>query len=161
MKEIKTNSQESTIEVGKKLGALLKKGDIVCITGDLGTGKTVLTNGIAWALGIHEYITSPTFTIVNEYEKEDISLYHFDVYRISDPEEMFEIGFEEYLYNGGVAVIEWADIIKDILPKDNIWITIEKELKIGVDARTIRVEFNGDRYSKYEQKLGAGEDKQS
>jgi len=85
MKEIRTCSQEDTIEFGKKLGVLLKKGDIVCITGDLGTGKTVLTNGIASALGIDEYITSPTFTIVNEYEKGDISLYHFDVYRISDP----------------------------------------------------------------------------
>jgi len=119
MKEIRTCSQEDTIEFGKKLGVLLKKGDIVCITGDLGTGKTVLTNGIASALGIDEYITSPTFTIVNEYEKGDISLYHFDVYRISDPEEMFEIGFEEYLYGDGIVVIEWADLIKSILPDEN------------------------------------------
>ncbi|HHV28032.1 tRNA (adenosine(37)-N6)-threonylcarbamoyltransferase complex ATPase subunit type 1 TsaE [Acetivibrio mesophilus] len=159
MKEIKTYSQEDTVEFGKKLGMLLKQGDIVCINGDLGTGKTVLTNGIAWALGINEYITSPTFTIVNEYERENISLYHFDVYRISDPEEMYEIGFEEYLYNGGVVVIEWADLIKDILPQDNIWITIEKDMKNGVDARIIRVEFNGERYREYEEKLGSGDDK--
>ncbi|GAE89818.1 tRNA (adenosine(37)-N6)-threonylcarbamoyltransferase complex ATPase subunit type 1 TsaE [Acetivibrio straminisolvens] len=158
MKEIKTYSQQDTIEFGKKLGMLLKKGDVVCITGDLGTGKTVLTNGIAWALGIDEYITSPTFTIVNEYDREDISLYHFDVYRISDPEEMFEIGFEEYLYNGGVVVIEWADLIKSILPGDNIWINIKKDLEKGADARIIRVEFNGERYRDYEEKLGSGDE---
>ncbi|ABN52997.1 MAG TPA: tRNA (adenosine(37)-N6)-threonylcarbamoyltransferase complex ATPase subunit type 1 TsaE [Hungateiclostridium thermocellum] len=160
MKEIRTCSQEDTIEFGKKLGVLLKKGDIVCITGDLGTGKTVLTNGIASALGIDEYITSPTFTIVNEYEKGDISLYHFDVYRISDPEEMFEIGFEEYLYGDGIVVIEWADLIKSILPDENIWITIEKDLKNGVDERIIRVEFNGERYREYEEKLVLGDERQ-
>ncbi|HOM01492.1 MAG TPA: tRNA (adenosine(37)-N6)-threonylcarbamoyltransferase complex ATPase subunit type 1 TsaE [Acetivibrio sp.] len=158
MKEIRTCSQQDTIEFGKRLGKLLKKGDVVCIAGDLGTGKTVLTNGIAWALGINEYITSPTFTIVNEYHREDASLYHFDVYRISDPEEMFEIGFEEYLYNGGVVVIEWADLIKSILPEENIWITIEKDLESGVEVRKIRVEFNGERYREYEEKLGSGDE---
>lgn len=158
MKEIKTFSQEKTIEVGKLLGKLLKSGDIVCITGDLGTGKTVLTNGIAWALGINEYITSPTFTIVNEYEREDVSLYHFDVYRISDPEEMYEIGFEEYLCTDGIVVIEWADLINDILPEDNIWITIKKDLDSGVDARVIQIDFKGDKYSEYEEKLVVGED---
>ena len=158
MKEIRTCSQQDTIEFGKRLGKLLKKGDVVCIAGDLGTGKTVLTNGIAWALGINEYITSPTFTIVNEYHREDASLYHFDVYRFSDPEEMFEIGFEEYLYNGGVVVIEWADLIKSILPEENIWITIEKDLESGVEVRKIRVEFNGERYREYEEKLGSGDE---
>ena len=110
MKEFKTFSQEVTIEIGKALGRLLNTGDIVCINGDLGTGKTVFTNGIAKSLGIKEHITSPTFTIVNEYSGR-VPFYHFDVYRISDSEEMFEIGFEEYLYGEGIVVIEWADII--------------------------------------------------
>ena len=125
MKEFKTFSQEETIEIGKALGRLLNTGDIVCINGDLGTGKTVFTNGIAKSLGIKEHITSPTFTIVNEYSGR-VPFYHFDVYRISDSEEMFEIGFEEYLYGEGIVVIEWADIIKDILPTEVIQVTIQK-----------------------------------
>ncbi|NLP14078.1 MAG: tRNA (adenosine(37)-N6)-threonylcarbamoyltransferase complex ATPase subunit type 1 TsaE [Clostridium sp.] len=159
MKEIRTFSQEETIELGRKLGSFLQKGDIVCITGELGTGKTILTKGIAKALDIDEPITSPTFTIVNEYEEGTIPFYHFDVYRISDPEEMYEIGFEEYLYGDGTVVIEWADLIKDLLPYENIWITIKKDLAQGIDARVIQIEFNGERYSEYEKKLMAGEEK--
>lgn len=157
MIEIRTFSQEETIEAGRKLGRLLQKGDIVCITGDLGTGKTILTKGIAKAIGIGEHITSPTFTIVNEYEEGTIPFYHFDVYRISDPEEMYEIGFEEYLYGDGLVVIEWADLIDDILPRENIWITIKKDLTQGMDARVIQIEFSGDRYYEYEKKLTAGD----
>lgn len=152
MKKIKTFSQNETIEVGKTLGRLLKKGDIVCITGDLGTGKTVITKGIAQSLGIKEYITSPTFTIVNEYDQK-IPLYHFDVYRIADSEEMFEIGFEEYLYGEGIVVIEWADIIKDILPVEVIQITIKKNLELGIDARIIEIAFIGDKYNDYKNRL--------
>jgi tRNA threonylcarbamoyladenosine biosynthesis protein TsaE len=159
MKEIRTFSQEETIELGRKLGSFLQKGDIVCITGELGTGKTILTKGIAKALDIDEPITSPTFTIVNEYEEGTIPFYHFDVYRISDHEEMYEIGFEEYLYGDGTVVIEWADLIKDLLPYENIWITIKKDLAQGIDARVIQIEFNGERYSEYEKKLMAGEEK--
>lgn len=157
MKEIRTFSQEETIEVGRKLGSFLQKGDIVCITGELGTGKTILTKGIAKAIGIDEHITSPTFTIVNEYEEGTIPFYHFDVYRILDPEEMYEIGFEEYLYGDGIVVIEWADLIKGILPHENIWVTIKKDLSQGIDARVIQIEFSGERYSEYEKKLMAGE----
>jgi len=153
MKEIRTFSQEETIEVRRKLGKLLQKGDIVCITGELGTGKTILTKGIAKAVGIGEHITSPTFTIVNEYEEGKFPFYHFDVYRISDPEEMYEIGFEEYLYGDGIVVIEWADLIDDILPRENIWITIKKDLTQGIDARVIQIEFSGEKYSEYENKL--------
>jgi tRNA threonylcarbamoyladenosine biosynthesis protein TsaE len=145
MREIRTFSEEETINAGRNIGKFLNKGDIVCITGDLGTGKTVLTNGIARSLGIEEHITSPTFTIVNEYEA-DISLYHFDVYRISDPEEMFEIGFEEYLHKGGIVIIEWADLIKEIIPEENIWVKIKKDLDRSVDARIINVTFNGEKY---------------
>jgi tRNA threonylcarbamoyladenosine biosynthesis protein TsaE len=156
MKEFKTFSQDETIEVGKALGRLLNKGDIVCIIGDLGTGKTVLTNGIAQSLGIKEHITSPTFTIVNEYN-EKVPLYHFDVYRIADSEEMFEIGFEEYLYGEGIVVIEWADIIKDILPTEVIQVTIQKNLELGIDARVIEVTFIGDKYRDYTNRLVLGD----
>lgn len=152
MKEFRTFSREETVEVGHLLGSLLKKGDIVCITGDLGTGKTVFVNGIAQALGISEHITSPTFTIVNEYDSATM-LYHFDVYRISDAEEMFEIGFDEYLYGEGIVVIEWAELIKELIPEQNIWITIKKELASGVDARIIEVRLNGEKYREYEERI--------
>ncbi|MDQ2086216.1 tRNA (adenosine(37)-N6)-threonylcarbamoyltransferase complex ATPase subunit type 1 TsaE [Herbivorax sp. ANBcel31] len=152
MKKFKTFSENETIEVGKALGRLLNKGDVVCITGDLGTGKTVITNGIAHSLGIKEYIPSPTFTIVNEYN-EKVPLYHFDVYRIADSEEMFEIGFEEYLYGEGIVVIEWGDIIEDILPKEIIRIIMKKDLDSGVDVRIIEIEFIGSRYCDYKNRL--------
>lgn len=156
MKEFKTFSQEETIEIGKALGRLLNTGDIVCINGDLGTGKTVFTNGIAKSLGIKEHITSPTFTIVNEYSGR-VPFYHFDVYRISDSEEMFEIGFEEYLYGEGIVVIEWADIIKDILPTEVIQVTIQKNLELGIDARIIEIVFNGSKYRDYKSRLVVGD----
>ena len=149
MKEVKTFCVDETINVGKTLGKLLRKGDIVCITGDLGTGKTVITNGIAQSIGISDHITSPTFTIVNEY-RGDLDLFHFDVYRISDPEEMFEIGFEEYLNADGIVIIEWADLIKDIIPKEHIWINITKDLNTSIDARIIKIEFNGPKYKDHE-----------
>ncbi|PQQ68294.1 tRNA (adenosine(37)-N6)-threonylcarbamoyltransferase complex ATPase subunit type 1 TsaE [Acetivibrio saccincola] len=156
MKEFKTFSQEETIEIGKALGRLLNTGDIVCINGDLGTGKTVFTNGIAKSLGIKEHITSPTFTIVNEYSGR-VPFYHFDVYRIADSEEMFEIGFEEYLYGEGIVVIEWADIIKDILPEEVIQVTIKKNLDLGIDARIIEIVFNGSKYRDYKSRLVVGD----
>lgn len=156
MKEFKTFSQEETIEIGKALGRILNTGDIVCINGDLGTGKTVFTNGIAKSLGIKEHITSPTFTIVNEYSGR-VPFYHFDVYRISDSEEMFEIGFEEYLYGEGIVVIEWADIIKDILPEEVIQVTIKKNLDLGIDARIIEIVFNGSKYRDYKSRLVLGD----
>ncbi|MCX7843646.1 MAG: tRNA (adenosine(37)-N6)-threonylcarbamoyltransferase complex ATPase subunit type 1 TsaE [Clostridia bacterium] len=139
MIKIKTTSAEETVEAGMKLGSLLKRGDIVCLSGSLGTGKTSFTNGIAKALGIQGYITSPTFTIVNEY-KGNIPLYHFDVYRIADPGEMFEIGFEEYIDAKGVVVIEWAELIAEILPKDVIRVKISKALQEGTDVRIIEIE---------------------
>ena len=148
MKQIKTCSPDETMLVGRALGSILSSGDVVCITGDLGTGKTAFTNGMARALGIEEYITSPTFTIVNEY-KTEVPLYHFDVYRISDPEEMYDIGFEEYLYGDGIVVIEWAELIKDILPEELIWVKISKNLNSGTDAREINIDFIGEKYRSY------------
>ena len=120
-----TNSEQETYYIGQRLGAMLKKGSIVCICGDLGTGKTVLVRGIANALDINDYITSPTFTIVNEYNGK-INLNHFDVYRVYDPDELYDIGFEEYIYSDSVSVIEWADLIQDIIPSDALWINIDK-----------------------------------
>ncbi len=125
MVQIVTHSARETFQAGYRLGSILGKGDVVCLTGGLGTGKTAFTGGIAAALGIEGYITSPTFTILNEYEGR-IPLYHFDVYRIADPSEMFEIGFEEYVEGNGIVVIEWAELIKDILPGAYIKVVIER-----------------------------------
>ncbi|WP_031342598.1 tRNA (adenosine(37)-N6)-threonylcarbamoyltransferase complex ATPase subunit type 1 TsaE [Ruminiclostridium papyrosolvens] len=148
MNKLETHSFEETVEAGLKLGNILKPGDVIWLSGDLGTGKTALTNGIAKALGIDAYITSPTFNLVNEYEGI-MPLYHFDVYRIADPDEMFDIGFDEYLNNGGVTVIEWGEQIAEILPSDIIRVTIEKNLQKGLDVREITIEFMGSRYSDY------------
>ena len=120
---IKTYGTEETIALGEKLGRCLEKGDVVTLNGDLGAGKTHFTKGIAKGLNVDDYITSPTFTIVNEHEGR-IPLYHFDVYRIDDIYEMYEIGFEEYLYGEGVCIVEWSDKVKDVLPKDTIDIII-------------------------------------
>lgn len=152
MISIETCSFEETIEFGKKLGAILKAGDIICLTGDLGTGKTALTNGIARSLGITSYITSPTFTIVNEYEGI-LPLYHFDVYRIAEPDEMFDIGFEEYINGKGVTIIEWGEQIREILPEEIINVNISKNLNKGLDIREISIDFRGIQYSEYQDKL--------
>ncbi len=149
---IKTFSRDETAEAGRKLGRLLEAGDVVCLSGDIGTGKTVFTGGIAEGLGISGYITSPTFTIVNEYEGR-IPFYHFDVYRINDPDEMFEIGFEEYIDGRGVVVIEWADVIKDILPREHIWVEISKDLKGDYNIRNITIEFRGEKYQQIADSL--------
>jgi tRNA threonylcarbamoyladenosine biosynthesis protein TsaE len=152
MKQIITYSQDETTQIGRALGSILEKGDVVLLSGDLGTGKTAFTKGIALALGIEEHITSPTFTIVNEYQGK-VPLYHFDVYRIADPDEMYDIGFEEYLFGDGVVVIEWAELIDDILPGDHIWVTVRKNLELGVDAREIDIDFVGSKYEGYIDKL--------
>lgn len=121
-------SEEETRKIGYELGKKAAKSEIYCLHGDLGVGKTIFTKGFAQGLGITEHITSPTFTIVNEYHSGRIPFYHFDVYRIGDVEEMFEIGYEEYFYGDGVCLIEWAELITDILPDDVKWIKIEKDL---------------------------------
>ena len=130
---------QDTLKVGVLLGCMAKKGNIYTLSGDLGVGKTVLAQGFAQGLGIEENINSPTFTIVQEYTNGEMHFFHFDVYRISDPEEMYEIGFEEYLYGGGVCLIEWAELIRDILPENTIDIRIEKDLEKGFDYRKITV----------------------
>ncbi len=123
-----THNEDETKKIGYELGARAKAGDVYCLKGDLGTGKTVFTKGFALGLGIESHITSPTFTIVNEYKEGRYPLYHFDVYRIGDCDEMYDIGFDEYIDSDGVCLIEWAELIKDIIPKNAIWISIEKDI---------------------------------
>lgn len=140
MKIIETNSAGETFELGKKIGQQAKAGDVYTLVGDLGVGKTVLTQGVAAGLGIEEPVSSPTFTIVQIYDDGRLPFYHFDVYRIGDVEEMEEIGYEDYFYGGGVCLIEWANLIEEILPQECRRITIEKELEKGFEYRRITVE---------------------
>ena len=126
--------------LGKSIAEKAAPGDIIALTGDLGTGKTVFTKGIARGLGIDEPVSSPTFTIVSEYRSGRMPLFHFDVYRIGDPEEMDEVGLDDYLSNGGLSLIEWAELIRDMLPPETVWVTIEKDLENGFDFRRITIE---------------------
>lgn len=139
------DSVKATIDLGKKLGSMLNAGDIICLTGDLGTGKTYFTKGIAEGLKIDDPITSPTFTIVNEYEGR-LKLFHFDVYRVNDIDEIAAIGFDEYIFSNAVSVIEWADYIKELIPKECIWINIYKIPQKGPDFRKIIIKYHGNRY---------------
>ena len=124
-KVVYIKNEQETRSFGKKLAAELAPGIVIALTGDLGTGKTALTKSIAEGLGITEVITSPTFNIVKEYYSGRIPMYHFDVYRIGDIDEMYELGYEEYFYGNGVCIVEWADLIEDIIPEDAIRIYIE------------------------------------
>ena len=134
---IETRSPEETFQFGEKLGREAKPGQIYTLNGDLGTGKTVFTQGFAAGLGITEPVNSPTFTIVQIYEEGRMPFYHFDVYRIGDVEEMDEIGYEDCFYVEGVCLIEWAELIEEILPEHVIAVTIEKDLEQGFDYRKI------------------------
>ena len=137
---IESRSEKDTFALGQKLGGDCRPGDIVLLNGDLGVGKTVFTKGFGKGLGIEEPISSPTFTIMQIYESGRLPLYHFDVYRISDPEEMYEIGFEEYIEGEGVCFIEWANLIEELLPEQYTEIHIDKDLSKGFDYRLITVE---------------------
>ncbi|MCI8826374.1 MAG: tRNA (adenosine(37)-N6)-threonylcarbamoyltransferase complex ATPase subunit type 1 TsaE [Lachnospiraceae bacterium] len=140
MKKIfETNKAEETFLLGKKLAEQAVSGQIYCLDGELGTGKTVFTQGFAAGLGIMEPVNSPTFTIVQVYEEGRLDFYHFDVYRIADVEEMYEIGCEEYFDGEGVCLIEWAYLIEEILPQNVIHIKIEKNLEKGFDYRKITI----------------------
>lgn len=123
--ELKLTNLLETEKIGYKIGTLLKSGDILCLNGDLGAGKTTMTKSIGLGLGVKEYITSPTFTLINEY-KGNIPVYHFDVYRLENVDELFDLGFDEYFYGKGVCIIEWADKIDKLIPKNRIVIDIEK-----------------------------------
>ena len=137
-----SNSPEETAKIASEFASTLTGGDVICLNGDLGVGKTVFVQALAKALGIDDYINSPTFTIVNQYEGR-LPLYHFDVYRIADCDEMYEIGYDEYVYGDGVSVIEWAENIKEILPEKRYEITIKKDYDKGEDYRSIEIETRG------------------
>lgn len=134
-----THNSKETYELGFNMGKSAKAGDVYCLDGDLGVGKTVFTQGFAKGLGINEPINSPTFTIVQEYHDGRLPLYHFDVYRIGDITEMDEIGYEEYFYSEGVCLIEWGNLISEIMPENATYITISKDLSKGFDYRRIEV----------------------
>ena len=140
MRRIESRSEQETYQAGRQLGQFAKPGEIYCLNGDLGVGKTVFTKVFADGIGIQEPVNSPTFTIIQQYEEGRLLLYHFDVYRISDIDEMEEIGYEDYFFGDGVCLIEWANLIEEIIPDYAVWITIEKDLEYGFEYRRITVE---------------------
>lgn len=142
-KVVESFSEQDTRKLGFELGEKVQPGRVYTLIGDLGVGKTVFTQGLAAGLGITEAVSSPTFTIVQVYEEGRIPFYHFDVYRIGDVEEMDEIGYEDYVYGKGVSLIEWANLIEEILPEKYCRITIEKDLEKGFDYRRITFEEIG------------------
>lgn len=139
-----SNNKEETADFGMKLARTAKPGDVFCLRGDLGVGKTVFSQGFARGLGITEPVSSPTFTIVQEYDGGRLPFYHMDVYRISEPEEMYEVGFDDMLAGGGVCLIEWADLISELLPEKYYLVTIEKDAFRGFDYRKITVLAKGE-----------------
>ena len=140
MTVFETWKPEETYELGKKMGEEAVPGQIICLNGDLGVGKTVFTQGFAAGLGIEGPVNSPTFTIVQQYEEGRLPLYHFDVYRIGDISEMDEIGYEDCFFGDGVCLIEWSGLIEEILPEHVTKVAIEKNLEHGFDYRRISVE---------------------
>ncbi len=142
IQKIICKSEEQTVMVAFDIARTLKQGDVICLGGDLGAGKTVFARGMIKALGVDDYVTSPTFTIVNEYDGK-YPVYHFDVYRVDDYDEILDIGFDEYIYGDGISIIEWADKIKEILPASYIRIDIEKDISKGENYREITIEKVG------------------
>ena len=137
---IETNSEKETREVGRQIARDAQAGQVFALVGDLGVGKTVFTQGMAEGLGISEPVNSPTFTILQVYEGGQLPFYHFDVYRIEEPEGMEEIGYEDCFYGNGICLVEWADLIRELMPEHTVTITIEKDLSRGFDFRKITVE---------------------
>lgn len=140
MKKVETNSPAETFQLGEQLGREARPGQVYCLHGDLGVGKTVFTQGFAKGLGIEGPVNSPTFTILQVYEEGRLPFYHFDVYRIGDVEEMEEIGYEDCFYGSGVSLIEWPSLIEEILPDRRTDVWIEKDLERGFDYRLIQIE---------------------
>ncbi len=139
MQVLESFSHEDTYNIGFEMGKNARKGQIFCLDGDLGVGKTVFTKGFAKGLGVNEDISSPTFTIVLEYHDGRVPFYHFDVYRIGDVYEMDEIGYEEYFFGDGVCLIEWASLVNEIIPEDATRLVISKDLEKGFDYRTVTI----------------------
>lgn len=140
---LESKSPEDTFQIGMRLGKLAEAGEVYTLTGDLGVGKTVFTQGFAKGLGIDESVNSPTFTILQIYEGGRLPLYHFDVYRISSGEELEETGCMEYFYGDGVCLVEWAEIVQDVIPEEALWITIEKDYGRDEDYRRITLRRKG------------------
>ena len=138
-REIETGTPEETFDLGFKLGQEAEAGQVYCLEGDLGVGKTVFAQGFAKGLGIAEAVNSPTFTILQSYEEGRLPFYHFDVYRIADVEEMDEIGYEDCFYGDGVSLVEWPGRTREIIPENAVWISIEKDVERGFDYRRITV----------------------
>ncbi|MDF2593906.1 MAG: hypothetical protein K0R69_247 [Clostridia bacterium] len=133
-----TISENQTLEIGYQIGKEAEAGEIYCLIGDLGVGKTIFSKGFAKGLGIEEHVTSPTFTIVLEYEGE-LPLYHFDMYRIEDSDELEMIGYEDYFFGQGVCLVEWANNVREVIPKEARWIYIEKDLSKSFEYRKISI----------------------
>ena len=145
MDMIETFSPEETYMLGKKIGEAACPNTVYALNGDLGVGKTVFTQGLAAGLGIDEPVTSPTFTILQNYDGGRLPFFHFDVYRIGDIEEMDEIGYDDCFFGGGVSLVEWAEIVEEILPENTVYITIEKDPEKGFDYRKITVQNSEER----------------
>lgn len=137
---IETNAEQETFALGERVGQKVLPGTVITLQGDLGVGKTIFTKGVAKGLNIQEPVTSPTFTIVQIYEEGRLPFYHFDVYRIGDIEEMEEIGYEDCFYGEGVSLVEWANLIEELIPAEAVRVTIEKDLEKGFDYRRITIE---------------------
>lgn len=150
LKEFITYSPQQTFELGQRIGEKSLPGTVICLSGEMGAGKTAFTQGIVKGIGIEDYVTSPTYTLVNEYYG-DIPVYHFDVFRIEDVEELDEIGFDEYLYGQGVVIIEWPSQILESLPKEYLWISIDKGEK--EDQRILKLTAQGKSYEKQIEEL--------
>lgn len=150
MKKIVCRGIDKTQEIGYRLGKLVEKGDIICLTGDLGAGKTTLTKSIAKGLEVKGDVTSPTFNIIKEYTGR-LPVYHFDLYRIGHVDEMYDIGYEEYFYGSGVCIIEWASQIRELIPEEHLWI----EIKLGdtIDSREFYMRGTTKHYERIVEEL--------
>lgn len=146
--QIKTMTADETYQVGLTLGLMLQAGDCICLQGTLGAGKTLLAQGIAWGLGVTEPVTSPTFTILQLYQGR-VPLFHYDLYRLTRPQELFDIGFEEYGGTSGVTLIEWPDLLPDYMP-EALWIKVDVT---GVTERTLSLATTGGRYDSLVKEL--------
>ncbi|MFA5577540.1 MAG: tRNA (adenosine(37)-N6)-threonylcarbamoyltransferase complex ATPase subunit type 1 TsaE [Tissierellaceae bacterium] len=149
--EIRLRSLEETEGFGIRLGKVLRAGDVICLNGDLGAGKTTLTKSIGLGLEVEDYITSPTFTLINEYRGR-LPVYHFDLYRLENVEDLYDLGFDEYFYGRGVSIIEWADKIGKLLPRDRLIVDIKKGENI--EERVINIRAYGNRYIEMLKELG-------
>lgn len=151
--EIRLKGLEETKEFGIKLGKLLKSGDIVCLNGNLGAGKTTLSKSIGLGLGVEDYITSPTFNLINEYQGR-LTMYHFDVYRLENVDDLYDLGFDEYFYGQGVCIIEWAEKIEPVIPEERI--VLEMESGDHIDERLIKIHGQGSSFEALVKELNIG-----